>query len=34
VDNFSFCFGRKATNEEKKQFNEDKKNSKLKYSKI
>ena len=27
VDNFSFCFGRKATNEEKKQFNEDKKNS-------
>jgi len=27
VDNFSFCFGRKSTNEEKKQFNEDKKNS-------
>ena len=28
VDNFSVCFGRKSTNEEKKQFNEDKKNSK------
>lgn len=28
VDHFSFCFGRKATIEEKKQFNEDKKNSK------
>ena len=28
VDNFSFCFGRKSTSEEKKLFNEDKKNSK------
>ena len=28
VDHFSFCFGRKATNEEKQKFNEGKKNSK------
>ena len=28
VDHYSACFGRKATNEEKKQFNGDKKNSK------